>query len=33
VGLYVLGFDFFLYGTYFVNENDLYYGLGLGAHF
>ncbi len=33
VGLYALGFDFILYGTYFLNENDLYYGLGLGVHY
>ena len=33
VGVYALGFDFILYGTYFFNEKDLYYGLGLGAHF
>ena len=33
VGLYALGFDFILYGTWFLNEQDLYYGLGLGAHF
>jgi hypothetical protein len=33
VGLYALGFDFILYGTYFLNEGDLYYGLGLGVHF
>jgi hypothetical protein len=33
VGLYALGFDFILYGTYFLNERDLYYGLGLGVHF
>jgi len=33
VGLYALGFDFILYGTWFLNEQDLYYSLGLGAHF
>jgi hypothetical protein len=33
VGLYALGFDFILYGTYFINEQDLYWGLGLGVHF
>ncbi len=33
VGLYALGFDFILYGTYFINERDLYWGLGLGVHF
>ena len=33
VGMYALGFDFILYGTWFINEQDLYWGLGLGAHF
>jgi len=33
VGLYALGFDFILYGTWFLNENRPYYVLGLGVHF
>ncbi len=33
VGLNALGFDFILYGTYFLNEGRLSWELGLGAHF
>jgi hypothetical protein len=33
VGLWALGFDFILYGTYFLNEGRLGWELGLGAHF
>jgi hypothetical protein len=33
VGLYALGFDFLLYGTYFLNEGRLSWELGLGTHF
>jgi hypothetical protein len=33
LGLYALGFDFILYGTYFLNEGRWGGELGLGAHF
>ncbi len=33
LGLYALGFDFLLYGSYFLNESRLGAELGLGIHF
>jgi hypothetical protein len=33
VGLYALGFDFILYGRYFINEPRFSVDVGLGAHF
>jgi len=33
VALYALGFDFLLYGDYFINEGDFSVSLGMGAHF
>ncbi len=33
IGLWALGFDFLLYGTYFLNEGRLGWELGLGTHF